>query len=34
MELAHTMEVHSVDLSTGLEERVKQLQTQLKTATT
>jgi acyl-CoA thioester hydrolase len=34
MELARTMEVHSVDLSAGLEDRVKQLQTQLKTATT
>jgi acyl-CoA thioester hydrolase len=32
MELARTMEVHSVDLSTGLEDRVKQLQSQFLTA--
>lgn len=34
MELAQTMEVHSIDLSAGLEDRVKQLQSQLKSATT
>jgi YbgC/YbaW family acyl-CoA thioester hydrolase len=33
MDLARTMDAHPVDLSAGLEDRVKQLQAQLKSAT-